>query len=353
MLSTLSSNVVLSKARAMYGKRLTQENYNDLLNCRTVNEVAGYLKTRTVYGKALAGIEESDIHRGQLESKLRQKILMDSSSLCRYEITVGEHFSEYFIQRSEIEQILHAILLLDAGTPEEYLFSVPAYLLHHTHINLKLICRIKNYDDLLTALGHTEYHKILEKFIPDDGEKTRYSEIENALYSYLYSNVFSIIKKYTKGETARQLLDIFNSFIDLTNYARIIRLKTSYNADTEYIRGSMFNFGSIKKRFLNEMIESKTADEATEILSRTSIGKRALKTEYSYASEIARRVNFKACRHYISFSTHPSVVLISYMFISEAEINDIITIVEGIRYKLAPDEIKKMLTVANYNEGSG
>ena len=33
MLSTLSSNVVLAKAHAMYGRRLTGQNYKDLLAC--------------------------------------------------------------------------------------------------------------------------------------------------------------------------------------------------------------------------------------------------------------------------------------------------------------------------------
>ena len=84
MLSGLSSNAILSKARAMYGKRLTKENYNDLLNCQTVGEVASYLKSRTVYGKCLAGINESEVHRGQLEVALRQKLFDDYASLCRF-----------------------------------------------------------------------------------------------------------------------------------------------------------------------------------------------------------------------------------------------------------------------------
>ena len=39
MLSSLASNAILSKARAMYGKRLTKENYRELLNCKSVGEV--------------------------------------------------------------------------------------------------------------------------------------------------------------------------------------------------------------------------------------------------------------------------------------------------------------------------
>ena len=41
------------------------------------------------------------------------------------------------------------------------------------------------------------------------------------------------------------------------------------------------------------------------------------------------------------------MVLISYIFLMEIEVGDIITILEGIRYQLAPDEIKSMLTVVD------
>ena len=47
--SDLSQNAVLAKARAMYAGTLTNENYVDLANCRTINEAANYLKGRTSY----------------------------------------------------------------------------------------------------------------------------------------------------------------------------------------------------------------------------------------------------------------------------------------------------------------
>lgn len=329
----------------MYGKRLTAENYRELLGCRTVGEVAAVLKNRTSYGKALAGINENEVHRGILEMELKKDLFEGYASLARYEISVGERFSRYLVARSEIEQILHSILLLDAGKPEEYLFSIPSYLAHHTRINLSALGRIKSYDDLLEALAHTPYRSLLEPFRPEKGEAVNYAGIENALYSHLYSSAYEIIRKHTKGETARQLLDIFDSYVDLTNYVKILRLKFHYHTDPEDIRSSLLPFGTLKKRALEGMLEARDAGEAEEIMRRTPNGRRALDTEHSYADEILHRVNFRVCRHYIRFSTHPSVVLVSYLFLMQAEITDIITIVEGIRYRLSPVEIEKLLVI--------
>lgn len=348
MLSTLASNAILSKARAMYGKRLTEENYRDLLSCQSVGEIASYLKNRTAYKNTLAGINENAIHRGQLEAKLKQKLFEEFSSLCRYELSVGEHFSKYFITRSEVEQILHSITLLEAGKPEEYIFSMPMYLSRHTHIDLNALSQIHSFDDLLDALSHTPYRDLLESFRPVKGIPLNYTGIENTLYTYLFSSVYEVIDKYTRGEAAKQLHEIFDSYVDLVNYARIIRLKVSYNAGPDFIRSSLLPFGNLGSRIKNEMIEAETEEQVTDLMKRTSIGKRYLKIDHTYIDEIPNRAKYITCRHDIHFSTHPSVVMMSYTFVSQCELTDIITIVEGVRYKLPPDEIAKLLIVFNY-----
>ena len=89
MLASLSSNAVSAKARGMHGKRLTNNNFMDLLNCKTVHDVAYYLKNRTSYNKLLAGINENEVSRSELEVLLKQKIFDDCSDLGRYGASVG------------------------------------------------------------------------------------------------------------------------------------------------------------------------------------------------------------------------------------------------------------------------
>ncbi len=351
MLSSLSSNVILSKARAMYGRRLKKENYIDLLGCQSVPEIARYLKDNTDYAEILSGINETEIHRGQLETKLKQKLFEDASSLSQYELSVGEHFAQYLISRSEIEQILHSLVLLQAGTPEEYLFSLPMFLNKHTHIDLPALGRIKTYEDLLDALSHTPYRKILEPFRPIPGIPMNYTGMENALYSYLYENMFATIDKYAKGEAGRQLRQIFETFIDFNNYNRIIRLKSRYKAGPDFIRSSLLPFGSIKENYLNELLASETQEEMLNVMKTIPSGRKYLKTEHDYPDEVPEIILLQTCRHDIHFSTHPPVVMLSYVFILQLEIRDIITIVEGVRYQLPAKEIEKLLTVNNIWKG--
>ena len=47
LISRFSSNVILAKARAMYGNSLKAKDYTNLLNCHSVSEIASYLKNNT------------------------------------------------------------------------------------------------------------------------------------------------------------------------------------------------------------------------------------------------------------------------------------------------------------------
>ena len=56
-----ASSAVITKARAKYGKRLTQKDYKALLKCNSVSAVVSYLKSHTKYADVLSKINESEV----------------------------------------------------------------------------------------------------------------------------------------------------------------------------------------------------------------------------------------------------------------------------------------------------
>ena len=347
MLSSLSSNAVLSRARTRFGRRLTEQNFNDLLVCRNTQEVAYYLKNRTYYNSILSDVSENEVTRSQLEILLKQSLFEDCASLGRYGSSVGEHMSDYLIRRSEIEQIMHSLVVLNSGKTDGYTVYMPEFLLSKTRIDVEALGYMKTFDHLLKALENTPYRKIVEQFRPEDGELLDYTGIENALYTYLYTDVFHMISKYYKGEAASQLREIFNSYLDLDNYVRIIRLKTFYNAPPEAIRGALLPFSTIKKDFLEKLIKARDVQEVHEIMAETRPGRRYLKDK-EFEEDIPMKTQYEICRHNIHFSTHASVVMLSYIFVKQAEILDITNILEGIRYELPASKIAQLLTIVNF-----
>lgn len=327
----------------MYGKRLTSKDYSDLINCRTVNEVADFLKNRTNYSGVLADINESEVHRGRLEVLLRQKLFSDCASLCRYELTTGQHFSEYLIESFEIEQIMHSLMFLASGKASQYLFSMPMFFTKHTKINLLALSKMRDYNDFLEAISNSKYKKILEKFKVSKGERINLPMIENALFKNLYKKLFNIIETYSSGSEKKELLDMVNSYVDVKNFVNILRLKKYYNADYKFIRECVFEFGNLKKTSIEDMINAVDENEVISIMKSTRVGHKIDCVDINYIDKLYDKVRFNLSRKNVRFSVNAAVVMFSYVFLLEIEISNIINVIEGVRYNVPSSEIEKML----------
>ena len=157
-LSDFSSNAVLSKARAMYGRHLTREDYTNLLACRTVSEVAYYLKNNTSYAETLTEINESEVHRGRLEQFLRRRAFPDVAKLCIYDSTSGAHFSNYLVRYAEVTQLMHVVMYLASGSSDAYLFRIPTLFSHLVRLDLSRLAQVSS---LCRPPGGGRTHPIL------------------------------------------------------------------------------------------------------------------------------------------------------------------------------------------------
>lgn len=340
MFSDLSSNVILAKARAMYGNRIRHSDYDTLLNCKSVFEIASFLKNSTSYSKTLSDVNESLVHRGDLEFFIKDKLFTDLASLCRYEIASGDDFSKYVITKTEIEQILHSLRYLLSINKSSSKRNLPIFFTAHSKINFSAISNIKTYDEFLFALGNSPYKKLLSKIKISDENQINLSQIEQILYNYLYEILYEAIKKTSNKNAKKQLSDIFKIHINFSNFVRIIRSKRNNNKNLDYI---ILKHGTIPEKHISAMLNSSSEDEAFNIMKSIHQGYLLNRIEYNYLDQIPTAALFKKCNHEIHSSVNSSVVLLSYIFLIQNELNNIIKIIEGTRYKLPKDEISKLL----------
>lgn len=339
MLNNFSSNAILAKSRAMYGKRLTESDYSALVMCKSVSDIASYLKQYTYYSKSFEKSGVSKMRRAELENILRQKLYLDFNSLCRYELSVGEGFAGYIPGYMEIQQILHAVLRIKAGNDAVIIFDIPDFLKNHMNYDREGIETASTYEELIKACAHSRYAKLLEHQLGGIDEPD-FAILENGLYKILYNDLLNTAQRYLSGEAKQQMLELFSGMIDIQNYLRIVRLKKYYKSPHDYIRSFLISGGSLSDTVTSAMISSESADEAERIFFSTKLGRKLSKLP---RDRIYERYQYDRCRHFIRYSVHPSVVLMSYIFLSGIELINIINITEGIRYQLEPDEIKSML----------
>ena len=313
--SKFSSNVVLAKARAMFGKCLHEDQYNDLLNCQTISEVALYLKNKTDYKDVLSSLNEADVHRGYLESLLKRKFFNKIALLCSYESSIGKYFSKFVVFQFEVEQIMHSLMFLLSGVAGDYLYTMPLYFNKSTKIDLVALSQMKNFDDFLKAIERTKYFALLKPFNPEKLEDLDLTGVENVLYSELYTELFENIEKNVKGSARKELLDMLTTFIDTKNFVRIIRLKKYYNASDEEIYKALLPCGSMSTHFIQSLVEATDVNDVFKIMSQTGAGKRICDVPYVYIDDLTNKIRFQKGKKYMRFSVNAAVILFSYMFL--------------------------------------
>ena len=345
--SPFSANVILAKARAMYGNSLKVKDFNELLHCHSVSEVAAYLKNSTAYASVLAEINESTIHRGHLEMLIRRKAFNDYAALGRYDIMIGMNLSLYLLQRIEIEQIIACLRYMSAGHASEFFFSMPMYFASHTRLDLPKMSHCASFAELLEALAHTKYHDVLAPLAPKEEGRIRLTEIENALYTQLTNTMYSLIAQTPRG-MREELTNLFGAQVDAQNVTRILRLKRYFQAKPAFIRENLLPGGRcLSPKVIDSMVEAPTADAVLDIFRSTALGRRIPPDQREFIHDLDHRAPYFNARKHIHYSIHPLVVLLSYVMLTDVEVDDIINIIEGIRYGLDPDQIRPMLVLAN------
>lgn len=339
-----AENVIAARARAMYGRSLTYTDYEALLACHTVSEVAAYLKNETAYHEALADINEATVHRGYLESRLRRRLWDCYATLIRFDMSAGNRLSAYLMQKEETEQLMQLLRLMNVGRAGDYIFSMPAFFAGHTKLDLIAVNRAANMAQLTDALAGTPYQKLLAPFADRENGALPLTEMETALYTALYTTLLRTIA-HTKGTLHKELTELCGAEIDAQNVTRLLRLKTYFHAQPEEIRAQLLPEGGTLSRRTWERLLAADAEEVPELFFATRVGRRVPLSHRAYLYDLPIRATYFTARHHMHFSTHPMVVLLSYLTIMDTEVLDIINIIEGIRYQLSPDDIKPMLVL--------
>ena len=338
-----AANSVLAKARAMYGHRLTAQNYNELLACRTVGEVAAYLKAHTDYSSAFEGVTMGALHRGQIESLIRDRLFEQYASLCRYEKFIGDTFYEHFVMKSDVDLLLHAIRRINRTHPDDFPRRTPEFFLRHSQIDTQSLKTVNDIESLLSAVEGSPYRAVLEPFASrGEGGNPDFFGMELALNKFFYSSSADRIKKCYKGATRRELKEMLTFLVDLDNIVSVYRLKRLSDMPQAVFRNMMLPCGGMSEKQIDRFLSADSAQAALKTLKGTPYEAFALRKGAS-VEDVAGRLEYDFCKSKIRFSSTPSVVMLCYVRLAENEAQNITHIIEGIRYNIPTEEIRQIL----------
>lgn len=338
-----ATGAVAAKAKAMYGRMLDHANYEELIHKKSVNEIAAYLKNETDYHRILSDVHEASIHRGQLENLLHRYVFDMGIRLVKFAGNGHKEFYSCNVMTQEMDQILSRIRLLNSDIYQDFLKDVPIYLNRYTSFDLMKLDSVKNFDDLLVLLHKTPYAKILEPFRPKD-KNIDYTGCEMALRKYYFTTLIDVIRKSFKGKLRSELLTIVNTQIELENITKIYRYKKFFDANGDVIRNSLIDTESrISERFMEQLISAPSADAFMRLISESSYHLYVDDKDFVFIEYDCDRIRYHLAQRYMRFSSKAPLVYSVYLILLEIEVQNIINIIEGVRYGVPPENIEKML----------
>ena len=340
-----ASSAMATKAIAMYGHHLKEADYVELLRKNTVQEIAGYLKAETAFRSSLKGIAKNTINRGFLETLVRQEFYIDFIKLIRYGDPAKKDFYRFGIVQIEIKQILVAIRAFKEHDRSNQLAQLPLFAKKMMSFELEKLVKVFSFDDLLNVLKNTDYYRILLPLKPVIGnEEIDYVACELALKNHFFDLMNQLIENKFSGKDKQLLKDVFNSRIELEHLTYIYRLKKYFqlkpNEIKEYINPVSVH---IPKKKIMHWVETGEAADILDLLKNSYYHIEFDLQDLGHIENLVDRVQFKQNKKMLRHTGNAEIVLIAYMNLLEVQIQNIIDIVEGVRYHINRDRLSKIL----------
>jgi V/A-type H+/Na+-transporting ATPase subunit C len=341
-MSHMSNNVILAKAKAMYGSFLQKDDYERLSKLSSSPEIVFYLKKHPYYQSILKDVSANTIHRGQLELLIRKCAFDQIIKLVDSIYSEDKPFYELAVLKQENELILSVLRTIISDEPQLMRGMSQYFFTAHTKLDLKSLFLSEDFDDLLKALEHTPFYDVIKPYYSKNKDFIKYLDIEFALDRYFYDEVFKRMTVFYKGEVLRALRSFYSERIELSNIVKIYRLKKFYEADPKTIKQLLnIEYGMSSEHKLDQLIASSDPNHLLHYIAKNQVVSKS--SDYVYVEYYAGMMKYKQAKKIMYFSTDIPLFFSAFMQLSDIQSENITNIIEGIRYQVSEIDVKSML----------
>jgi len=333
-----------TKIRAMLGRMLTEQDYEKMLQLKDVKSVVLYLKNNTYYRYALDTLNEQDIHRGHVEVLLYRAELTDALKIARYMKGTERKIYRFVYRKQEIEDIKKMLRTLQRGSSLDTLDRKRLFISKNSRIDFNKALNAKTITELVRSIRNTRFYDILSPLIIDENSIDLFAA-EMALDLYYFTVIREQVKTIVHGKDREILKSFFGSEADIKNIMWIYRARHYYKLNKEMVYRYLIPFNNkLKMSFIDTLIEAPDEERLLEIIRSSPYGHvfddNPVRWELMFMRNfLSKQLN--NLRIY-PFSIAP---IIGYIYAKEAEISNITTIIEGVRYEVSPENMKSDLVI--------
>ena len=341
-MSTLQGQAIATgvKSHVLFSQLLNANEYWALLNLKSTGEIADFLKQMEGYKEHLETLPPLKVHRIDLENAVRSSIFSDAEAFLPYLSGPRRKFFVDWFSRYESESLKSIFRWirskrLDRDEMRSRLFIIPG-----SKISYEALLKCRDYEEALEALRGTKYYDVASEPVKRliEGEESLFS-LELAIDNFAETELYNDLKNIP-AQDQRLLEPLFGSRIDLLNMYHFHRCYWYYHMTLEETLSRMLPVKhKVKTRHLRNMAKGATWEERLELLGETfpvyaNIFSEALKKQ---DKELSLEMSIKRYNYLMALSIfHKGApgfhTAMSYFVLKSHEMDDVIRIIEDVRY---------------------
>lgn len=329
------NHAIMAKVRAMYGRRLKRGDYEALMACRSVDEVAKALTQFSSYQSIAAYLTEGTIHRGYFESLLRRQYFNEFLRLYQYLSRTDKKLVSSVVIHYEITEILYCIK--EGRTKAGFVNYRNELIDYCSNLDIDALSRAGGHEEVLQALSGSVYEELLRPYLQQD--EIRYLDAENVLYSYYYRQSIQLYQKLLPREQRKEIRQLLGIQIDFSNIARVLRLRKYFNLEPGQIVPYLLTpYYRLDDAVLAQLMEGAEDGDWEQVLKGTVYRDILKPHPHPHMEENMDEILEEVTRRLIHFSQNAPTLVLAYLKTKDIEMKNVVTLIESKRYGLSDRE---------------
>lgn len=338
----LQYGALKTKISALKAKQLNRSDYETMLASDDVAQVVRYLKNNTDYAAVLAPYNENDVHRADLEAALNSYQFLIFKKLYVFAKGDTRNFFRYPVLQYEIEVMKRVLRSLETRDSQFGTEQINHFLLEHSGVDFERLLTATTVQEYISNLKGTKYYVLLSPFLMNTEHANLFS-VEMTLDLYYFKTVSKHIEKYLKGEDKKVVGISFGSEIDMLNLIWIYRCKKYYDSPEELIYTYILPYHyRLRPDTLKQLVKTASVEEYIRMATeKTPYGKLFSNLDERFIEENYQSAAYGLGKHLERKFPYSIAALTTYIHSMETEKENLITLAEGIRYHIDPEEIRR------------
>lgn len=325
-------SAVSAKIRAMYGKQLTMEDYENLLSKSSVAQMCMYLKDETSYKEVFNDVNHQDMHRELIEHRLSLEAGEEYARIYSFLDSSQQSVLEFWHYRTEIKFLKECLMRvfshesIPMAEPE-----VSHFLKTHTKMDMESCIKAKSISDFAEALSGTPYGDIFKRA---EAAGADFFTIAMTLDGFYFKMLMDKAKSVLSESDYLSMKKLVGSKCDMLNIMWIYRGKKYFNMDPKIIYTYLIPVRyKITESEIKNMAEAPNADNLVKLLEGGPYGELFYKVgEGIFPEENSRRMLYKNAKTFFRREPSSMAAIFSYLYLKEFELLNITRAIEGVRY---------------------